>query len=517
MWRMLIADDEEIECRGLEMMIQNNFKNIELLPSVYNGVALIKSAQALTPDLMIVDINMPGLNGLEAVELLRLKSFCSKVIINTAYSDFEYIKKALLLGAVDYLVKPAEEYQLVETVSRVIGTLEQERRTQSESKMTEKKFQKMQRIVGNELMSSILLGKPNEEDLRIWMDNLDRAYLGGILVAARMADQKNQGVYLEMIQKLSDEELKRFCTALSMVHKDTLYFFLLPGGQVGKDNYHSWTRELLNYLKKKIQAELPNNVIFGVSQWKYEFAKMPEALRECKSSLRNSSADGICFFEEECLEQTQRGIEEEESERLAELVKTGNREHGKIFLAKKLSQWEKTGGGIWQENQLLVYFLLNCGKILQEQEGRHFSWRQILNRLRGTEGEERLETALSILWEMAETSEKSDRTNSYVEEAVLYIEQNYMKDISLDLVAERLGISSFYLSRLLTQQLDESFTEILTDTRIDHAIELIRSGNFMVKDIGSRVGYLSDTYFYKVFKKNTGMTVGEMRQLLGRE
>lgn len=87
----------------------------------------------------------------------------------------------------------------------------------------------------------------------------------------------------------------------------------------------------------------------------------------------------------------------------------------------------------------------------------------------------------------------------------------------MELVAGRLGISSFYLSRLLTQQLDESFTEILTDTRIDHAIELIRRENFMVKDIGRRVGYLSDTYFYKVFKKNTGMTVGEMRQLLKGE
>lgn len=155
--------------------------------------------------------------------------------------------------------------------------------------------------------------------------------------------------------------------------------------------------------------------------------------------------------------------------------------------------------------------------MLQEQESKHFSWRQILTRLKDTGEKDRIDTALDILCEIAEPREIADRANSYVEEAVLYIEQNYMKDISLELVAGRLGISSFYLSRLLTQQLDESFTEILTDTRIDHAIELIRRENFMVKDIGRRVGYLSDTYFYKVFKKNTGMTVGEMRQLLKGE
>ena len=124
---------------------------------------------------------------------------------------------------------------------------------------------------------------------------------------------------------------------------------------------------------------------------------------------------------------------------------------------------------------------------------------------------------MRILQDTTGDNEVSDMPNTYVEEAVLYIEKNYMNDISLDMLAERLGISSFYLSRLLTQQLDESFIELLTDTRIDHAIELIRREDFIVKDIGSRVGYLSPTYFYKVFKKNTGLTVGEMRRLLKGE
>ena len=189
MWRMLIADDEEIECRGLEMMVQNNFKNIELLPSVYNGVALIKSAEQLQPDIIIADINMPGLNGLEAIEILQMKAVRAKVIINTAYSEFEYIRKALLLGTADFLSKPADEEQLVEAVGRVIRQMEQEEKKDQEHKITEKKFQDMQKIVGNELMYSILLGKPNEDGLRLWFDNLGRTYLGGILVAVRTTDQ----------------------------------------------------------------------------------------------------------------------------------------------------------------------------------------------------------------------------------------------------------------------------------------------------------------------------------------
>lgn len=514
MWRMIIADDEEIECRGLEMMIQNNFRNIEILPSIYNGVELLKSAQHFHPDLMIVDINMPGLNGLEAIEMLRMKAFRTKVIINTAYSNFEYIKKALQLGAVDYLVKPVSEQQLVEAVSQVIKTLEQERRSYQENKVSEKRFRDMHKIVGDELMSSILLGKPNEEGFRIWFDNLGRTYLGGVMVALQVADQGKQNVYLEMIQKLADEELKRFCTFLSTIYKEVLYLFLLPGGQVGEDNYHSWVRNLIEHLNKKIAINVSNEIYCGVSCWKYDFEKMAEALKECRSALHNNSDDNIRFFAEEGYSRIQKRNDQTEIEELAEYVKDEEWECVKLLLEQKISEWEKEKAGLWKESQLMADFLQRCGQLIWSGSRRNVSWRQILTRLKVAGGNQLLELSMNVLREMSSGPEKDGKFNSYVEEAVLYIEQNYMKDISLDRVAEHLGISSFYLSRLLTQQLDESFIELLTDIRIDHAIELIRNEDFLVKDISNRVGYLSETYFYKVFKKNTGMTVGEMRQLL---
>ena len=107
---------------------------------------------------------------------------------------------------------------------------------------------------------------------------------------------------------------------------------------------------------------------------------------------------------------------------------------------------------------------------------------------------------------------KEKKQNSYEERAVLYMEQNYMNDISLDEVAANVGISSFYLSRLLKQKNNTTFVEMLTDIRIREAILMLRRNEVRIKDVGERVGYLNTTYFYKVFKKNTGMTVGEMKE-----
>lgn len=102
----------------------------------------------------------------------------------------------------------------------------------------------------------------------------------------------------------------------------------------------------------------------------------------------------------------------------------------------------------------------------------------------------------------------------YVTKAFLYIENRYSQDISLEDVAQLVGISPFYLSRLLKQELNETFVEILTKVRIGQALILLQDPQKTIRQIGEEVGYGNTTYFYKVFKKQTGMTVGEVRRML---
>ena len=106
MYRIIIADDEEIECRALEMMIRNEFPDMEILPYVQNGIDQVASVKKNHPDIAIIDINMPGLNGLDALEMIRTRNKELKVIISSAYSEFQFAKKAMKLGVSDYILKP---------------------------------------------------------------------------------------------------------------------------------------------------------------------------------------------------------------------------------------------------------------------------------------------------------------------------------------------------------------------------------------------------------------------------
>ena len=142
-----------------------------------------------------------------------------------------------------------------------------------------------------------------------------------------------------------------------------------------------------------------------------------------------------------------------------------------------------------------------------------YSWNQI--KAAASKSPENISTAiLYLLHNLDILKDTANTRTGYVLKSLGYIEEHFTENISLDMAAENMGISSFYLSRLLTQQLQISFVDLLTSARINRAIELIRNQKAVVRNIGIKCGYQSAAYFYKAFKKNTGMTVGEMREFL---
>lgn len=512
MIRILIADDEEIECRGLEMMLQNNFQDLVVLPSVYNGVDMVKSVEHDRPELLIADINMPGLNGLEALELLRRKAFDTKVIINTAYSDFEFIRQALLLGANDFLVKPVDEKRLVAAVARVLGNMISEKKETLKIEEAQIQMQSMRKALGNELLSSILLGQLNVENFRIWLSNQSRVFQGGILVAVRPEKQEAPAALLADIGECALEQLQRFCTLQYKVYKGLLYLLVFPGGQISKKNYRAWMEKLLERLQKEIEIKSGVSFTCGVSGWKEELEKMTETPGECRAALKGNTDDAICFFEAEYSDSVYEDAKEIAGALACE-------DMGRVYesISRRLTLLKEEEYSAEQIRMRLVFFIQLCAELFSTDRRSEISRRRLLERFREKEEGEMPEVAVQILQEIAENSFHGKEYNSYVEEAVRYLERNYRNDISLGEVADSLGISSFYLSRLLSQELDRSFVELLTDIRIDHAIELLRTDDSNAKDIGKQVGYMSPNYFHTLFKKNTGMTVSEMRRLLKQQ
>lgn len=507
MYRLIIADDEVIECKGLERMIQIYFPNIMVLKSVSNGIELIESIRSERPDIAIVDINMPGLNGLDAISMLRMESVKIKVIINSAYSKYEYMRKAMILGASDFLQKPMEEYKFRETLGRVLHTLDEEKIQEKNIETSVTNLNNLRKLAESEIMSSIILGRPDEQELNILFENLQGDYFGGIIVALTLPGNFGKEVLLIQIQKDLESFIHKYCTCMMKIHKNVLYLFLIPGATVNMGNYLEWVKELTEKIVKRYQN---SQLKLGISRWKYEFEKMPEALREAENVVHEMSKAGISFYKEvEKSEENTSNIVQ--IEKITEEFFKGNRKSLKEQIQAITDQYQDDRKKICVM-QLLFY------KMLENYQDKYLNAKKIIDlkstwiNLEMCENIDELIDVTENILEQKIEEKQEDLRDQYVKKAVLYMEENYMKDISLDQVADAVKISSFYLSRILKHQLNKNFIDLLTDIRIEQSIKLIGNNDFTVRDIGTRVGYPSQTYFYKVFKRKTGMTVGEMRE-----
>ena len=105
-YTLLIADDEEIECKALRLLVQKELPEIEVVGVARNGVALVSMAQKLRPDIATVDVNMPGMSGIDAIGLLSSCDLPTRFVICTAYDEFEYVHRALALKVDAYILKP---------------------------------------------------------------------------------------------------------------------------------------------------------------------------------------------------------------------------------------------------------------------------------------------------------------------------------------------------------------------------------------------------------------------------
>lgn len=508
---ILIADDEPIECIALELLLKNNFPNLRILPSVSNGIDFVASVGQNCPDIVIVDINMPGLNGLDALDMVRSRYPEMKIIIHSAYSEFEYAKRAFSLNVFDYMVKPVQKPAFLDAMKRILDSLGKEQQKKTSEETIHQLTGEVNRLAEHDIMSSILLGEISHQTSRIFLRSLNQEYLGGFLVTIRHPAAGGVSLWNAKASQEILTAVNQVCLCLGLAHYQDFLLYLIPGPGVSEGNYRQWAAHLLESLHKPFS--------FGVSSWKFTLDELPDAQKESSSVLIGRQEPGIFFFEYAVSSHTQNIFQEEE-EHLADLLAAGKTEPCCKAIESLLEKACSLCIPLASMKTCSAYFLL----YLHREMAKRFAfplyatgyipgaWKEMWNSASYEELNGNLCLIVSHLAKLL--SHPMNKSWEYVSKAFICIKQMYSRDISLEEVAELVGISPFYLSRLLKQELNETFVEILTKVRITEALLLLQDPKKTIRQIGEEVGYSNTTYFYKVFKKQTGMTIGEVRRCL---
>lgn len=126
MYKILIADDEELELKSMRIFLERNYPDAVILPDARNGTQVVETALREQPDILVLDIEMPGLNGLKALKLLRDQGYDGYVIVKTAYGKFAYAQDALHLHVDAYLLKPVKKARLKECLDEIFQKLQEQ-------------------------------------------------------------------------------------------------------------------------------------------------------------------------------------------------------------------------------------------------------------------------------------------------------------------------------------------------------------------------------------------------------
>jgi len=186
--RILVADDEPIEREAMRVLVQRQLPDVQVVGEAATGRQAVELTEALRPDVVLMDIEMPGLNGLEALREIRERVPGVRCLIVSAYDYFHFARDALRLGAADYLLKPVGRDQMVEVLRRLERDLEQERQRRQEELRRKEQLHQLQPLAEAELAGRLIRGEAGPETERL-LDLLGLRFESGLCMVIGLTEQ----------------------------------------------------------------------------------------------------------------------------------------------------------------------------------------------------------------------------------------------------------------------------------------------------------------------------------------
>ncbi len=281
---IVIADDEPFALKSEELFLKKEFPELEIIGKAENGIILKQILEERQPDLAIVDIRMPGLTGIEVIELMKSKGCKTHFMLNTAYSDFEYVKKALDLKTDGYLLKPSKRDEKRETISRMIRLVEEEKEKYIHQEGIASALDVVNVVLGSEILLSVFSEKPNEEGFQAYCRINNISFDAGCIATFLL--QTKADISKRQINKVLEETLRGICNFLATVtSRGVMIMFLIPG-EIEAEARASWCEELAEMTAVRLQQKLEIPCRYGTGNIYQDFDDMKRSYEESTKVLQ---------------------------------------------------------------------------------------------------------------------------------------------------------------------------------------------------------------------------------------
>lgn len=529
MLKVIIADDEKWVRATIKTLIPFDKLEMKLVGEAANGIEALEFCRLHSPDIVLTDIMMPGLTGLDLIDELKQSHPGIKIAIISGYSDFEYAKAAMKYGITDYLLKPLDENELLQVLERFRNEILEETRAFESSNHEKEQLRQAVPILKEAFLKKLVSQNTCTLDsIRTSLKEFGIEFAENTFhIAVFSTDQPyetppagEQEYRLEIISRI----MKRYLNAISFSGKGSTSEFITiinSRNELDTEKLHKAFSLCMKIFKKRFNLSLSA----GLSESTHQLCLLNLPFKQAEKALdmRFWTGPGLLHFHnpEMLVKEPELTLTEEILNKIILNMKLSNiqtafshvdtvtemlknrTEVNPFFIREYL--WQLVQSIISMLNIQLPFIRFET-KLTGEQPYEKMMNTPFLDSLAAYTKE-----LLSHVYDFFHDRNPVNSVNM-IENVKKIIEANYAGDISLEHVSRHVHLSPAYLSELFKKETGMSFVDYKTVVRIENAKRLLDSTLYNISDISEKVGYSDPKYFSKLFKKITGKTVYEYRK-----
>lgn len=525
LYKLMIVDDEEEIRLGVIKKINWEEHGFVVVGDAENGKEALEIAEKLHPDVIMTDIKMPFMDGLELGKSIANLMPSTKIIIFSGSDDLEYAHQAIKINVVEYVLKPINSMELIEVLKRLKVKLDKEYDDKRNIEILKKHYIESIPVIREQFLIGSLEGRITKEQ---WKENekklnLDfiKKYLSVALINIdNTLKNEDNSLILISIKKIVDENIDSSFKFISFPYLDKIVILISFNE---KDNIMK-AINILNEVCRIFESIFNSTISVGIGRICENISEVRLSYKTAQSALEYRPILGngktIYIDDLEPDNNVQLQFEEQDEIELLNSIKISSEKEIRLVVESIFNKIEESIITVEKYRIYLMEVLTAILKLIQSYNieinlvfGDGFNFYSHLEQFNSIEEIKTWFIEKSLILNEIIKKERVNSSKLLIEKAKEYIKNNYSDyELSVEKLCSKLHVSPTYFSTIFKKETDMNFVNYLTNIRLEEAIKLLNTTDDKTYIIASKIGYQEANYFSYVFKKKFGISPSRYRK-----
>lgn len=503
MYDVMLVDDEKLITQGLMNIIDWESIGLKIREIAYNGEEALNKFKKKAVDIIVTDISMPKLNGLELINEIKKINSNTKFTILSGYDEFAYAKEAIKYGVESYILKPINEKELEEVMSNIVKGLDLKKK---EKNILLDKNRKLIQYLEGMLDDNFIY---NMED-SISIDLYNKLYTVANIKILRKENEEEKTYIEDLIERNTIDKF------------DILYRYDDQAILINSWDKNMSRKDIINYyenIKKCLIEEYNKGIFMAVGNTVFDIKDIRRSYKVASEFKKYILTEGVnkCVYKENIRDINEKKKSfKEEIDNINKLIIEKNKKALEEYISEILENKNLTPKNIYDFSIKVIILIDNISdefKIEKKYGGDSLSNTIIELCNESTRKSVNAFIVRQIEELIEEMCKSTVKYSPVVQQIVNIVNEKYYEELSLKTLAHQYNVNSSYLGQIFSKEIGSSFSEYLNKTKNIKAKELILNTNMRINDIAKSVGYIDTSYFYRKFKKYYGVCPSTLREM----